>query len=298
MKTLWDRDVLLHLRVPFSFYLFPVFLFGISQVQNIDATKAVVVFVALHIFIYPASNIYNSYMDKDEGSIGGLEHPPPVTRSMYYASIVFDVAGLLICLFAGWKNMLIMSGYILFSKLYSWTGLRLKRHPIVGWLSVLFFQGGYTFMLSNMAASNDNSAAWFTRQHLECMLIASLMLAGSYPLTQIYQHEEDGRRGDYTISYKLGVRGTFILSSIFFAAVAAIVFHYFMRYYSAMQFYVFAGCLLPVVIYFSSWMIRCWRDASQADYRHAMMMNRISATCMIVCFSIILWLNQSALHVA
>jgi hypothetical protein len=75
---LFDKDTILHLRIPFSIYLFPVFWFGISQSLNIHAIDVLIVGIVLHLFIYPASNLYNSYMDKDTGSIGGLEHPPPI----------------------------------------------------------------------------------------------------------------------------------------------------------------------------------------------------------------------------
>lgn len=291
LRSFADRDTLLHLRVPFSFYLLPVFIFGISQASNIHAIKLIIVLIAQHFFIYPGSNIYNSYMDKDEGAIGGLEHPPPVTRNMYYVSIIVDVMGLLICMLAGWQHVLLMMGYIVFSKAYSWNGIRLKKYPYLGWLSVMFFQGGYTYMQANMAATDMVSVQWFTIKNLEAMLFASLIIGGSYPLTQIYQHEEDGKRGDYTISYRLGVRGTFVFTSIFFTAGAILILHYFTTYYSVQQFFIFIGCLLPVVIYFTSWFLQSLKDINNVDYSHAMLMNKISATCMIVCFVIITLLN-------
>ena len=278
--------------MPFSFYLLPVFIFGISQASNIHAIKLTIVLIAQHFFIYPGSNIYNSYMDKDEGAIGGLEHPPPVTRNMYYVSILVDAMGLLICLFAGWPHAILMMGYIAFSKAYSWNGIRLKKYPYLGWLSVMFFQGGYTYMQANMAATDMVSVQWFTMKNIEAMLFASLIIGGSYPLTQIYQHEEDGKRGDHTISYRLGVRGTFIFTGIFFAAGALVILHYFTTYYSVQQFFIFIGCLLPVVIYFTSWFLQSLKDKSKVDYSHAMLMNKISAVCMVVCFIIIAILNH------
>ncbi len=289
-----DKNTLLHLRIPFSYYLLPVFLFGISQASNIHASSLIIVLFAQHLFIYPASNIYNSYMDKDTGAIGGLEHPPPVTRQMYYVSILFDIAGLLLCAFAGWRHVLLMAGYIGFSKSYSWHGIRLKKYPYIGWLSVLLFQGAWTYMQGSMAAENAVPDSWFTPKNLECALFASLIIGGSYPLTQIYQHGEDGERGDFTISYRLGIRGTFVFAGSFFAAGALVALHYFTRYYSLNQFLIFLGCLAPVVIYFTSWMMQSFKDASKADYRHTMLMNKISATCMIVCFIIITLMNLGA----
>lgn len=294
LRNLFDRDTLLHLRLPFSFFLLPVFCFGISQSSNIHAIDTFIVFIALHFFIYPGSNVYNSYMDKDTGSIGGLEHPPPVTPRLYYASMVMDVAGLLICAFSGWKNMLVMAGYVAFSKAYSWHGIRLKKYPWLGWLMVAFFQGGYTFLLAHMAAEDSVSMEWFTPKNLECMLIATLLIGAYYPLTQIYQHDEDSKRGDFTISYRLGVYGTFIFSGLLFAVGAVIALHYFTAYYSIVQFVVFSGCLLPVIIYFVSWVIKTIKDKKLADYSHAMRMTFISSICMVACFIAIIFMNISS----
>jgi len=292
ITSVFDRDTLLHLRLPFSFFLLPVFWFGLSQAGYIHLTDTLIVFIALHLLIYPGSNIYNSYMDKDTGSIGGLRHPPPVTPKLYYASIVCDTAGLLLCSISGWRNALVMAGYVAFSKAYSWHGTRLKKSTYLGWFMVMFFQGGYTFMLANMAAEDQVSLTWFTTRNVLCMFIASLLIGGYYPLTQIYQHEEDASRGDYTISYRLGVRGTFIFSGLLFLAGTVTAFFYFRNYYSLDHFLVFAGCNLPAIIYFLYWAFKAGRDVSFADYTHSMRMTQISSVCMVVCFSILMAWNQ------
>ncbi|WP_332914364.1 hypothetical protein [Algoriphagus boritolerans] len=46
-------------------------------------------------------------------------------------------------------------------------------------------------------------------------LLTSLMLWGNYPLTQVYQHREDTRRGDQTLSITLDQGDVFLLSGIF-----------------------------------------------------------------------------------
>jgi hypothetical protein len=61
-----------HLRIPFSFYLLPVFIFALAFTPNHNPERMLIVLVALHLFLYPSSNGYNSYFDKDEKSIGGL----------------------------------------------------------------------------------------------------------------------------------------------------------------------------------------------------------------------------------
>lgn len=231
-------------------------------------------------------------MDNDTGSIGGLENPPPATPKLYYASILVDISGLLICLAAGWQLTLITMGYVAFSKAYSWHGIRFKKYPWPGWAMVMFFQGGYTYMLGNMAATNNTTAEWFTTANLECMVIASLFIGGYYPLTQIYQHDEDASRGDFTISYKLGIRGSFVFAGALFLTAVLICYHYFTTYYTLYHFLIFAGCQLPVAAYYTYWLAKAWNNKTYADYTHTMRMTFISSICMIVCFCILLYVNQ------
>jgi 1,4-dihydroxy-2-naphthoate octaprenyltransferase len=53
----------------------PVYWFALSQVVHIDWKNAALVFVILHVLDYPSSNGYNSFMDRDTESIGGLKSP-------------------------------------------------------------------------------------------------------------------------------------------------------------------------------------------------------------------------------
>src|SRR6185369_1125773 len=167
IASFFDRNTLLHLRLPFSFFLLPIFCFAISQAATINPVNTIIIFIALHFFIYPGSNIYNSYMDKDKGSIGGLKNPPPVTRKLYLMSILFDSTGILLCLFINWQMMLMILVYIGISKAYSWKKIRLKKFGITGWLVVMLFQGGYTFLLVNMASENFFELSWFNHKHAE-----------------------------------------------------------------------------------------------------------------------------------
>jgi 1,4-dihydroxy-2-naphthoate octaprenyltransferase len=208
--TLFDRSTLAHLRIPFSFFLLPVFCFALSQAEAIDWMNVFVVFIALHLFIYPGSNLYNSYTDKDTGSIGGLKNPPPATRKLYYSSIFFDIAGLAICLLINWRMLLLMLVYVAVSKAYSWPGIRLKRYGVIAWMVVALFQGAYTYLMVGMASENTFSTAWISPKNTEAMLLTALLIGGFYPFTQIYQHDEDSSRGDKTLSYRLGIYGTFI----------------------------------------------------------------------------------------
>ena len=69
----------------------PVFWFAISQTEDINATNAVAVFIILHLLVYPASNGYNSYMDRDTSSIGGVKNPKQPTKQLFYVSTSMEV---------------------------------------------------------------------------------------------------------------------------------------------------------------------------------------------------------------
>ena len=75
------------LRFPFSFFLMPVYWFALGQAGSINALDALLVFVILHLLVYPASNGYNSYMDRDQGSIGGLKTPLQPSRQLFWFTI-------------------------------------------------------------------------------------------------------------------------------------------------------------------------------------------------------------------
>src|SRR6187551_3172967 len=91
------------LRFHFSFFLMPVYWFALSQVNAVDPWRSILIFFILHAMVYPASNGYNSYMDRDTESIGGIKNPSQPTRQLFYATIVMDLAGVLLsCLISPW----------------------------------------------------------------------------------------------------------------------------------------------------------------------------------------------------
>src|SRR6185369_5640241 len=127
------RSTLLHLRIPFSYFLLPVYLFAIGVSPNFTEDSLLWTFIIIHLFLYPASNGYNSYFDKDEKSIGGLKKPPPVNKSLYSTSLIFDAIAILL---AYWKISflfaLMILTYGLISKAYSHPSIRLKKYSLLG----------------------------------------------------------------------------------------------------------------------------------------------------------------------
>lgn len=282
-------DTIKLMRIPFSFFLMPVFFFALSQVNEINWAHAAICFFVLHLFIYPASNGYNSYMDNDETPIGGLEHPPMPTKYLFYTSMLFDVIGLILSLLINITFFLTVLAYMLASRAYSWKGIRLKKLPIIGFLTVIFFQGAYTFWMVYTGISTN--AVEISNSILFVLAGCSFLIAGVYPLTQIYQHKEDKENGDITISYKLGIRGTFIFTAIMFIISNVFLYQYFNSIQKTMQFILFQIFLFPVIMYFISWFIKVLKDKSQASFKNTMRMNLIASTSLNVYFILLLILN-------
>src|ERR1700748_2781485 len=84
------------LRLPFSFFLMPVYWFALSQGVDRGWGRALLIFVVLHGLVYPASNGYNSYMDRDTTPIGGLEHPLQPTRQLFWVTVALDLTALVV----------------------------------------------------------------------------------------------------------------------------------------------------------------------------------------------------------
>lgn len=283
------KSTFLHLRFPFSFFLMPVYLFAIAVAQPDDWMRIALVFFILHFLLYPASNGYNSYFDQDEGSIGGLEKPPKTTKDLYYWSLILDLLAIGIGLFIDWKFSAMLMVYGLVSKAYSHPSLRLKRRPILGWLTVGVFQGYFTFLMTvyGVCTISTNLLDW---QWQFPALLSSLLLLGSYPMTQIYQHKEDLDRGDITISLKLGILGTFYFTGVFFFGSSLGFIYYFKETYSLETSLLFMTLMFPIVGYFLFWFLKVRKNYCQADFRHTMRLNLLSAL-MLNLFFLIFALN-------
>jgi 1,4-dihydroxy-2-naphthoate octaprenyltransferase len=239
------------------------------------------VLVIVHLFLYPASNGFNSYFDKDEKSIGGIKNPPPVNISLYYLALLFD--GLAIVLGVLIINLtfgIMLFVYGLASKAYSHPSVRLKKYPWGGWLITGFFQGFFMILTFYIGINNFDLETTLFAKVLIAGVLASLMLWGNYPMTQIYQHEEDSKRGDITLSLTLGVPGTFHFTMAAFGIATLGFLRFFIQYYGGNYSVQFLTFLSPVVLYFLYWYFRVRKDWSRANYTHTMRLNFISALCL------------------
>lgn len=290
---MFSRSSWLHLRIPFSYFLLPVFLFAVAISPNLSEPRLFWVFIILHLFLYPASNGFNSYFDKDEKSIGGLKNPPKVKKSLYYLALTFDVIALLLGYFIInplFAVMLFMYGMV--SKAYSHPAVRLKKYPIAGWVVAGFFQGSFTFVMCYIGLNDFSLRTYLNAYVFIPSLLTTIVLWANYPMTQVYQHEEDLKRGDNTLSAKLGIRGTFYFTALVFLIASVQFTFYFIEFHKLKYAVAFFIALAPVLIYFSFWFYKVFKSESAATYEYAMGLNFISATCLNA-FFIYLFLDGS-----
>lgn len=282
IRSLFSRSAWLHLRIPFSYYLLPVFFFSLAVSPNISEKPALWTLLIIHLFLYPASNGYNSYFDKDEKSIGGLKNPPKVNIGLYYLSLLFDlIAIVLAAVKISITFAVLIFIYGLISKAYSHPAIRLKKYPIASWLVVGLFQGLFTFIMCYVGINRFPLENALRSTVLIPGLLSTAQLFGTYPITQVYQHDEDGKRGDHTFSRMLGVRGTFWFVGGVFTVVTAGFITYFHTFYPDRGYEgIFLAALSPVVIFFLVWFWRVWQDESRANHASTMWLNFISATCL------------------
>ncbi len=278
------RSVLLHLRLPFFWFLLPVWLVAVCISPNFGGERLGLTFLILHFLLYPASNAFNSYFDRDEGPIGGLKRPPAVNKGVYYAALVLDVAAIVLAFKISMLFALMMTGYALASRAYSHPSVRVKKYPVTGLLYTAFFQGMYIVAMLYVGLNDYPLASVFQEKVMIAGALTSLLLMATYPLTQVYQHVEDERRGDRTISMMLGVRGTFhFTAGVFTLAVAGWVL--FLRaQMPAVPVTDFLMATAPALVYFLWWYSRVSKDESAADWRSMTVMNILASTGLNVFF--------------
>lgn len=283
-----NRSTLQLLRFPFSYFLMPVFWFAISFVDTIHVGRAVLVFFILHFLVYPSSNGYNSYMDRDTGSIGGLESPPEPTRQLFYTTIAMDSLAILLSLLVSSVFAVCVFLYILFSRLYSYRGIRLKQYPLWGYLAVVLNQGSLTFFMVYHGADVDltTHVSWLG------ILASAFLIGGFYPITQVYQHKEDATDNVKTLSMQLGKRRTFIFCSIMYSLALLFLWLYYKSRELYTPFFVIVFFFVPVIIYFVQWFLKVMKNDTMADFKHTMQMNWLASTCSSLAFITIILLQR------
>ena len=291
----FDRSTVRHLRLPFSFFLLPVYLFALSQAKIIDWHSTWAGFIILHFLVFPSTNGYNSYQDRDETSIGGLKHPPQVNSHLFWVTLLFDIIAVTGGLFISMRFSVMVLIFITMSRLYSFRGIRLKKYPIIAFIIVFIFQGAFVYLMASESIFSQPISNHFSYTSLLCMAISSFFIGSMYPLTQIYQHEADKKDGVISLSYLLGYRGTFLFSGMLFSLATFLLFFHLFMEQQLLHLILFIFFLLPVTIRLARWFSSVRKDKTHANYENTMALNLLSSVCMNLYFITLVINNQTSL---
>ncbi len=160
------------------------------------------------VLLNGATLAFNSSFDRDTGPVAYLPDPPPPPGWLAVASLAAMAAGALI----GWATVapgfgLVLAGCMVLSVLYSHPRSRWKSRPGLDLLVNVAGYGAGTTAAGLLAGK----AAWGASQGLnpaDRLYVAGfgLLFGSFYPLTQIYQTDQDAARGDRTLTTALGPR--------------------------------------------------------------------------------------------
>lgn len=203
------RDWLRHLRVHFNLLLTPIWLFGLTigaastGVSNpLTQPSTWLAWASLHLFLYGGTTAFNSYYDRDEGPVGGMLHPPGIDPGLLPFSLVVQAIGLALALPVGVPFTLAWLTLFAVFTAYSHPAVRLKAHPVSQLAAIGLGQGAVGFALGWLVVASPSGLA--SPGALLHMLLTALIVLALYIVTQSYQVEEDGARGDRTLPVLLG----------------------------------------------------------------------------------------------
>jgi 1,4-dihydroxy-2-naphthoate octaprenyltransferase len=179
------------------------FLLGGLYHPQLALRPFLIQFLNVHLLLNGGVTAYNSYWDDDDGPIGGLENPPKMTKWMHPASIAVQLIGLVLAVPEGvWFVALYLLTMAL-SVCYSSRSIRWKGHPLKSLICVGIGTGTNTFLMGYLAAGDQDPGV--------LLLVAAsgvaLMVLSIYPVSQVFQIDQDGARGDRTFAVAFGLEG-------------------------------------------------------------------------------------------
>jgi len=201
-RELWH--FILHLRWHYQvFILSGGFLLGGLLSSDINVSWFVIQFANVHLLLFGGATAYNSFWDNDQGPIGGLRNPPEMSPWMWMASLMLQMFGVLLAIPEGGYFLTIYVLSMLFFWLYSTPWARWKSRPVKSLIAIGVSTGFNSVLLGYLAAGNESVPLLV----FVTALGASLLLLSLYPISQIYQQDEDTRRGDQTFAIQYGEEG-------------------------------------------------------------------------------------------
>jgi len=188
-------------------YVLAVGVRGAGSGEQIGAAlRALVIWVVL---LNGGTLAINSVFDKDEGDIGYLNAPPPLPRYLLHFSVALLVSGQLLAFTLPAGFQIAYAICFVLSILYSVPPFRFKAVAGVDWVINMWGFGSLTPYAAWAATGRPLDPG-----HGLVLLAFCPLFAGLYPLTQLYQFDEDRRRGDRTLALILGMRVSLVVATL------------------------------------------------------------------------------------
>ena len=151
----------------------------------------------------------NSAFDRDEGDIGYLDAPPPPPKRLALVSLTLMAVGQALAFLLPVGFAVAYAVCFAMSVAYSVPPVRLKAVAGADWVINIIGVGILT-PFAGWAATG----APLRPDGMWIMIAFGCLFGALYPLTQIYQFEEDTSRGDRTLARMLGVGPSLVASAV------------------------------------------------------------------------------------
>jgi 4-hydroxybenzoate polyprenyltransferase len=190
-------------------YVLAVGANGVLHGQQLaEAVRALVIWV---VFLNGGTLAINSVFDRDEGDIGYLHAPPPLPRYLLHFSLALLIGGQLLALTLPAGFPIAYGICFVLSLLYSVPPFRFKAVAGVDWAINMW---GFGTLTPYAAWAATGGGRPLDVGSGVILLAFCPLFAGLYPLTQLYQFEEDRRRGDRTLALILGMRLSLLVAIV------------------------------------------------------------------------------------
>ena len=269
-----------------SFIYLPLFLFAISQTHDLNWLHTGFFFVILQVLMHPSNQlqIANANMELSDNKTDITQQAKNlITTSISMNSLAVVLSILIFSLEVGVGVL----GYLLLSKLHNNNPIRLRKYAIISLLLTMTMQGVLLFALTQYATGK-----LMLITNVFAIQACAFFVGFVYPLTQMHTNTDDLKRGDLTISIRLGLKGTFALCLVMFLLAISFMGLHFYNTRNVFHFYLFLFFLSPVAAYFFWWRKNTRLEPLVANYRFTRLFIIITTICMSLFSLVLIYLNH------
>lgn len=196
---------IIHFRVHYQVSVLSVgYVLGSLFVDEITAGTFWLQFLNVTILLFGTATVYNSWQDRDEGPVGGLQSPPKMDPWMRKVALWMQFGGLLLAHWAGIEFTYIYLGSMILLWMYSTRRIRWKALPLRSLLVVGLGVGAASFWMGYYAAGGDK----FSIVILTAGLGVACIYISMYTISQLGSIRLNAARGDRTFAIEMGVKDT------------------------------------------------------------------------------------------